>query len=539
LVPDSRARLIELDAVERLAARDASLFVDPALAAERLGWVGLPAGAETRALEFALMAEAAVADGITDVVLLGMGGSSLAPLVLTSSLPPAPGYPRLHVLDTTSPRQTAALLEALTPATTWAIVSSKSGGSAEPRALAAVFGAWLTASLGDGAMSHMIAITDPDSPLTVLAQDQGYAATVLAPSDVGGRYSALSPFATLPAALTGIDIALLAATAGVMEDACARPTDDNPALALASWLADGLDDGRDKLHIVCSRQVDCFGLWAEQLVAESTGKSGRGILPVLETVPGLPDTHGPDAMTFVLRLEGDTGLSELSDRLPAGEPVFEVVIDDAYALAAEFIHWEWATALLCVAAGIECFGQPDVECSKTRTMAILHHEDPLPALATLETGVGLGASPGIVTDSLAQAVAGLLSLMPDRGYLAVLAFLPIDEAILAPLRDACTRVASALHIPVTLELGPRYLHSTGQYHKGGPAEGIFLAITVSDDVDLQVPDSPFTLGELHAAQAAGDVAALEATGMPVLEVALPSMGALADLTRAMTDAIRE
>jgi len=538
-VPDSRARLIGLDAVERLAAHDASLFVDPKLAAERLGWVGLPAVAQARATEFALLAEAAITDGITDVVLLGMGGSSLAPLVLTSSLAPAPGYPRLHVLDTTSPRQTAALMDALEPATTWALVSSKSGGSAEPRALAAIFGAWLTEALGDAAMGHMLAITDPGSPLTELAADLGYMTTVLAPADVGGRYSALSPFATLPAALTGIDVALLAATAEVMEDACAHPTDDNPALALASWLADGLEAGRDKLHIVCSDEVDCFGLWAEQLVAESTGKSGRGVLPVLETVPGLPESHGADAMTFILRLEGDAALADLADRLPAGEPVFEVVIDDAYALAAEFIHWEWATALLCVAAGIECFGQPDVEVSKARTMAILHHEDPLPPLTTLETGVGLGASHDIDTRSLSGAVAGLLSRIPDRGYLAVLAYLPIDETLLAPLREACTRVAAALHIPVTLELGPRYLHSTGQYHKGGPAEGIFLAITVNDDVDLAVPGSPFTLAELHAAQAAGDVAALEAAGVPVVEVALPSLGALDDLTGAMMDAIRE
>jgi glucose-6-phosphate isomerase len=534
---DSRERLIGLHAVERLAARDATLFTDPALAADRLGWVGLPAHAESRAAEFALMAESVVADSITDIVLLGMGGSSLAPLVLTGSLPPSPGYPRLHVLDTTSPRSGIALLDELFPASTLVIVSSKSGSSVEPRTLAAIFGAWLTASLGDEAMAHMMAITDPGSPLAAFAQEQGYAATVLAPSDVGGRYSALSPFAMLPAALTGIDVALLAATATVMEAACARPSDDNPALALASWLTDGMDAGRNKLHIVCSREIDAFGLWAEQLVAESTGKSGRGILPVLEAVPGVPASHGPDAMTFVLRVGGDEVLAALADALPEGEPVFEVVVDDPYALAAEFVHWEWAVALLCAVSGIECFGQPDVEGSKARTLAILRHDDRLPAPAVLDGGIGLHASPGILAHDLADAVAGLLALLPDRGYLAVLAYLPNDESLLAPLRDACATVATTLTIPVTLELGPRYLHSTGQYHKGGPAEGVFLAITVNDDADLQVPGSPFTLAQLHAAQAAGDVAALQSEGLPVLAVALPSLGAIPDVARAMTDAV--
>jgi glucose-6-phosphate isomerase len=534
---DSRDRLIGLNAVERIAARDASLFTDPALAADRLGWVGLPAQAEARATEFARIAEAAVADGITDVVLLGMGGSSLAPLVLTSSFPPAPGHPRLHVLDTTAPRPAIALLDELVAASTLVIVSSKSGSSVEPRALAAIFGAWLAESLGDEAMAHMMAITDPDSPLAALAQEQGLAATVLAPSDVGGRYSALSPFAMLPAALAGIDVASLAATAAVMEAACARPSEDNPALALASWLTDGMDAGRNKLHIVCSREIDAFGLWAEQLVAESTGKSGRGILPVLEAAPGLPASHGSDAMTFVLRLEGDTALAELADAPPDGEPVFEVVVDDPYALAAEFVHWEWSAALLCAVSGIECFGQPDVEGSKARTLAILQHEDPIPAPSVLDGGIGLAGSPGILTHDLEGAVAGLLARLPGRGYLAVLAYLPPDEAVLSPLRAACAAVAIALRIPVTLELGPRYLHSTGQYHKGGPAEGVFLAITVNDEEDLQVPGSPFTLAELHAAQAAGDVAALQDEGLPVLAVALPALGAIPDVVRAMTDAV--
>jgi glucose-6-phosphate isomerase len=535
---DAQARLTALHAVERLAARDAALFADQGLAAERLGWVGLPEIAAARASEFVTLADAAMADGITDVVLLGMGGSSLAPLVLARSLPRAAGHPVLHVLDTTSPAQTRALIDSLDPATTLVIVSSKSGSSVEPLTLAAIFRQWLDVSLGERAADHLMVITDPGSPLAALAAEEGFVATILAPPEIGGRYSALSPFAMVPAAMTGIDIARLAATAETMEDACIVPGDGNPALALASWMTDALDSGRDKLHIVCSRPVESFGLWAEQLVAESTGKSGRGILPVLESSPGLPAMHGVDAATFILRSADDDVLASLPGRLPDGEPVFEVVIDDACALAAEFVHWEWAVALLCAVSGIECFGQPDVEDSKARTLAILRREADAPVRVEVDAGIRLHSSHGITTTGLPQAIAGLLALLPERGYLAVLAYLPEDEALLAPLRDACARVATALRMPVSLQLGPRYLHSTGQYHKGGPAEGAFFAITADDAADIPVPGSPFTLAELHDAQAAGDVAALGDLGLPVLAIVLPSLGALEDVTRAMTDAVR-
>jgi hypothetical protein len=535
---DARGRLEQLHAVERLAACDASLFVDPKLAAHRLGWVGLPALAAARAEEFAALAASAIAAGITDVVLLGMGGSSLAAIVISRSIPPESGHPTLHVLDTTSPTQTRGLLDSLDPAQTLVVVSSKSGGSVEPLALAAVFEEWLEAAADEDWNDHFIAITDPGSPLADLASDRGFATTVLAPPDIGGRYSALSPFAMLPAALTGIDIARLAATAGDMEAGCMRPADDNPALALASWLADGLESGRDKLHIVCSASVCSFGLWAEQLVAESTGKAGRGILPVLEGAKGTPDTHGTDAMTFVLRAEDDDVLAALPAKLPVGEPVFEVVIDDPHALAAEFIHWEWAVALLCAVTGIECFGQPDVEGSKARTMAILAGEDTASERYLLSNGIALSATEGIPTDDLARALAGLVGHLPDRGYLAVLAYLPEDESVLRPLRNACTRLAATLHLPVTLELGPRYLHSTGQYHKGGPAEGAFLSVTLDGCEDLPIPDARFTLGQLFAAQAAGDVAALTDAGLPVLSVGLPTVDHIDELARALACTIR-
>ncbi len=536
---DARTRLIEMHAVERLAARDASLFADPQVAAQRLGWIGLPEAAAAGAERLAAIADEAVAAGITDVVLLGMGGSSLAALVLSRSIPGAPGHPALHVLDTTSPSQIRALLDLLAPAATLVIVSSKSGTSVEPLSLLSVLRSWMTATLGDDARDHFIALTDAGTPLETLASEDGFAHTVTTPTDVGGRYAALTPFATVPAALAGVDIERLTLTAGALEEACMAPGPDNPALALAAWMADAYADGRDKLTIVCSHEVSSFGLWVEQLVAESTGKLGRGLLPVLERAPGLPDAHGADRMTFVLRMEDDGELIELQHWLPDGEPVFEVVINDPYALAAEFVHWEWAVALFSADAGIECFDQPDVENAKAATRAILRKEAEPPERTALATGARLAASPGIPTVGIAAAAAALLERLPDHGYLAVLAYLAEDDAALTQLGAVCERVSVARRAPVTLELGPRYLHSTGQYHKGGPADGAFLVITVTDTVDVPIPGESFTLADLHAAQPAGDASALLSLGRTVLAVELPSIAGLTEVTTALAGAIGE
>jgi hypothetical protein len=337
----------------------------------------------------------------------------------------------------------------------------------------------------------------------------------------------------LPAACAGIDVALLAATAQAIEEACASPDAKNPALALAAWMLDAYADGRDKLTLVCSPDVEAFGLWVEQLVAESTGKDGGGLLPVLERSPGMPAAHGADRMTFILRMADDEALAALADALPAGEPVFEVVIDDAYAVAAEFVHWQWAVALLAAADGVEPFGQPDVERPKAATREILRGAGAGAVSAERGAEPGLAASEGIPVASLADAVEGLIARVGARGYLAVLAYLPEDEDLLAGLRAACDRIAIACRIPVTIELGPRYLHSTGQFHKGGPAGGAFLVVSVADGRDLAVSGEPFTLAELHAAQPAGDAAALMELGRPVLRVNLPDLSGLDGLSAAI------
>ncbi|HEY5468477.1 MAG TPA: hypothetical protein VIK85_05190 [Coriobacteriia bacterium] len=507
---DARARLVEMGAVERLAARDAMLFADPAIAATRLGWVGLPAAALVEAPSLAALATA-LTGGITDVVLLGMGGSSLAALVLVRSMPAEPGSPTLRVLDTTSPGQTTALLDRLTPATTLVVVASKSGSTAEPMAQLDIFGPWLEGALGDEAGSHLVAITDPGSSLEALARERGFAATVFSDPDVGGRYSALTAFGMLPAALTGLDIELLASTAAAFEGSCRNPPESNPALALATWMADAYAEGRDKLTLVCSPSLASFGMWVEQLVAESTGKDGAGILPVIEESPGLAAAHGPDRMTFLLREDGDETLAALHASLPEGEPLFEVVVDDAASLAAEFVHLEWAVALFSALEGIEPFDQPDVESAKAATRALLAGKSEAADLTALSTADLTGGD-------LPARVRALVRGARDGGYIAVLAYLTEDETVLAPLRDACARLAEATRMPVTLQLGPRYLHSTGQYFKGGPRTGSFLIVTADHCGSLAGPLA--SLARLNEAQAAGDATALLACGCPVLTVAL-------------------
>jgi glucose-6-phosphate isomerase len=519
---DARTRLTQMRAVQRLAARDATLFSDPAVAADRLGWIGLPHEAAGEAAGLAAFGTEVAASGITDVVLLGMGGSSLAPLVLSRVLGHADGHPALHVLGTTSPHQVLALLAVLVPATTLVIVSSKSGTTIEPLSLAAVFREWLEAGLGGAAGSHYVAITDRGSPLEDDARARGFARIFHAPPDVGGRYAALTPFGTVPAALSGLDVARLAASAVRAEAVCGVDDADNPGASLAAWLADAYSTGRDKLTLVFSEPYAAFGLWVEQLVAESTGKRNAGLLPVREEAPGDPASHGADRMTFVLRSPGDAALGGLASRLPADEPVFESVLPDAYALGGEFVRWEWAIALFSALSGIEPFDQPNVAEAKAATDAILSGAAPSAAPERIEVTAPGGDTAGI--EALAPALDAMLRGGVPGAYLAVLAYLPDDPALLDPLDDACAALAASRGIAVTPQLGPRYLHSTGQYHKGGPRTGMFVVLTAGSAQDVRIPGKSYTLGMLNRAQAAGDIATLTAHDRPVVHVALPDPG---------------
>jgi glucose-6-phosphate isomerase len=520
--------LIESKAVKRLSAKDGSLFSsDPAVAAstvDAMGWIGLAESAASAAPALAEAYRAAEARGITDVVLLGMGGSSLAPLVLARVLGRVDG-PKLHVLDTTSPWTVLRTIERLWPAGTMVVVSSKSGSTIEPLSLYAVMREWAEGVLGDAAHEHFIAITDPGSELEKLARVSGFSAVFPGRPDVGGRFSAVSAFGIVPAALIGVDVGRLAATAVAMDISCRMPREHNHAAMLAAWMADGLAEGRDKLTFVASKELASFGLWVEQLLAESTGKDGHGVIPVLEASPGDPRAWAEDRMVLVMRSEGDPELASVATRAPKGTHVLTIDVADPYDIGGEFVRWEYATALLGHLMGVNPFDQPNVAEAKSATSQImagtLAVPEPTLRLGDIEITTSFKMPSHADKASLASALDALLEGAGPGDYFAVLAYLPEDNEVVEPLSEAVASISWGRRMACMLEMGPRYLHSTGQLHKAGPPKGRFLIVTARDEAAVTVPGKGFTLSELIRAQAAGDFVTLAGRGLPVVRVDLP------------------
>lgn len=520
-------RLTEADAIARLRARDATLFSDDAavqaLVANRLGWVDSASISSDVMPEIRAVVESVLSGGVTDVVLLGMGGSSLAPLVMGSVL--GASLTRLHVLDTVSPTTVAACLEAIDPARTCYVVASKSGGTIEPNALYSIFRAHADEALGcEAAGAHFIAITDPGSSLQTLAAETGFGATLPGEPTVGGRFSALTAFGLLPAALVGADVDALLASAKRMQAACAdRDPEANPAARLAAFIVESGDAGRDKLTIVSSLPLATFGLWVEQLVAESLGKNGRGVVPVVELSEGVPSGYGADRAVVVVRFSGDEALAAWA--ADSSLPVHEVVLEHPADLGAEFVRWEHAIALSGLLMGVNPFDEPNVAEAKAATNAVLDGASPAieidahPEGAEVSFASGL-AVPDHADNSLVNVITHAMTELRRGDYLAVLAYLPDDPQVLAPLTMAIPRVAENIAAAVCLELGPRYLHSTGQLHKGGPDNAVFIMVTSRDTCDLEVPGRQWSLRELHRAQAQGDLATLAAHGRRVVRIDL-------------------
>jgi glucose-6-phosphate isomerase len=525
-------RLTQMDAVARLRARDTSLFsTDPAVEADvanRLGWTDLAEQAPAVRETVDRIAEQAQADDIESVVLLGMGGSSLASMVLASVFPEQRA--KLYTLDTVSPITVAAVLEAIDPQTTLVLVSSKSGGTIEPNALYAVFRKHFDDALAEKAGSHFIAITDPGSSLERLAHDTGFGAVVPAPPTVGGRFSALTTFGLVPAALMGVDLDAFIAAGRAMEDECGAPVDRNPAAQLAAFIGDAHAYGRDKLTIVASPLFSHFGLWVEQLVAESTGKHGTGIIPINELATTTPTYHSPDRAVVVVRETGDRSLAEWADAQRGMLPVHEIIVDGPYGLAAEFVRWEYAVALVGVLLGVNPFDEPNVSEAKEKTAAVLEQRVSAPEPQVRLDGIkvtyaGALKAPDHGERSLATALGHITESLQAGDYVAVLAYLPDDDSLLRPLAEAVPAFSSHIGAAVALELGPRYLHSTGQLHKGGPNSGIFILVTNRDEADVEVPGQPWNLLDLHRAQAEGDLATLEAHDRRAIHVDLPDASA--------------
>ncbi|MBF4509405.1 MAG: hypothetical protein ISP10_02840 [Aeromicrobium sp.] len=527
-------RIVETDAVRRLRERDPSLFAEGLDAripiVQRLGWTDLAAKAPGRLPLLDNLSAAIAAEGVTDVLLLGMGGSSLAPLVISRIIGGAEDRPRLHVLDTTSPIQVRDTLAGLNPAASFVLVASKSGTTIEPLSLYAIVRAWLEAAGMTRAEAgrRCAVITDQGTPLEKLRQRDLMRTTLSAPVTVGGRYSALSMFGLAPSAMIGVHLPSLIGRAQAMEDACTAPAPENPGALLAAWIADAWEAGRDKLTLVFSAPLEPLGLWIEQLVAESLGKDGRGVVPVIEY--GLPGTAalGADRAIVVTRFTADEGSAGWSRDTALAHPVIELTVTDVYDIAAEFVRWEHAIALAGPLLGVNPFDEPSVTEAKQATNGILDGgaaEVPKAQAdlgGTWTTFAGGLAAPDIAPADRASAVRHTLAALAETDYLVVLAYLPEDERVLAPLRDAASQVATATGRPVTLELGPRYLHSTGQLHKGGPNTGVFILVTARDRVDLEIPGQRFTLGALHRAQAEGDLVTLGRHSRRVLRLDLPS-----------------
>jgi len=493
---------------------------------DRLGWLKLPESMRTQAEDLARFGQEARAAGFRDAVVLGMGGSSLAPEVFARTYGSVNGYPALSVLDSTHPEAVRSLAARLDPTRTLFVVSSKSGTTTETLSLFRAFWQW-TAEAG----RRFVAVTDPGTPLEKLARERGFRAVFNAPEDVGGRYSALTNFGLVPAALLGVDVRELLQRARAMAEACTGPAaSSNPGLVLGAALGELALAGRDKVTFLASREIESFPDWIEQLVAESTGKIGRGIVPVVGERTGEPGVYGQDRFFVGLFLGEDKPLEmRLAALETAGHPVARFRLSDPADLGREMFRWEMATAAAGAILGVNPFDQPDVQLAKElATRAMKERSSGAPAAPADEVRASDAGPLGSALEHwLAGAGAG--------SYLGVHAYLPADRETTEILHDIQARLRDRTRLATTFGYGPRFLHSTGQLHKGGPDTGRFLQIVDEPQHDLPVPEADFTFGTLIRAQADGDRSALEQRGRRVVRVNLGSdvPGGLARLRGAL------
>ncbi len=508
------ANLQERNAVARVWQRDHTVWKpEPKEITDRLGWLTVIGRMRQDLPLLTSLAETVRGEGYGHVALLGMGGSSLGPEVLRQTFGSAPGYPELLVLDSTIPAWIEAVAHAIDPRRTLFLVSSKSGGTIETLSLYRYFRDLVGAAAGDSKTGmNFVAITDPGTPLETLARDQGFRRVFANPADIGGRYSVLSYFGLVPAALIGMDVGALLDRADAMSAACAAggPVQDNPGAHLGAVMGGAASEGRDKLTLLTSPSIGSFGLWVEQLIAESTGKEGAGIVPIAgEPAPSSPDFYGNDRLFAYLRVEDDDN-SEVEAQVnaleTAGHPVVRLDLADKLDLGAEFFRWEFATAVAGAVMGIHPFDQPDVQQAKDLTDQVLQERQSAGALPAPE-------APRSVENLLSDAGE-------EGGYVTIMPYVHATAEIEAALDSLRRRILERKRLPTTLGYGPRFLHSTGQLHKGGPATGYYLQITAERRRDLQVPEAPYTFGALADAQALGDLRALKAKGRRAAAVRL-------------------
>src|ERR1039457_2382937 len=551
--------------VRRLWQQDASLWTNED-EAKWLGWLGITDEQLANAAKLKALADEVKSGGFSDILLLGMGGSSLCPEVLALTFPQTSGFPRLHILDSTDPAQIRSIEKQVDLAKTLFIVSSKSGSTLEPNIYKQYFFERVQQTVGtdkdkgkNQAGSRFVAITDPGSKMQLVAERDRFRHIFYGLPSIGGRYSALSNFGMVPAAAMGLDTGNFIERTKDMVEACKPPVpvEQNPGVMLGLILGTAAKLGRDKITLIASPGISDLGAWLEQLIAESTGKLGKGIIPVDREEIGAPDVYGNDRIFAYVRLETtpdaaqDAGVAALEN---AGYPVVRIAVSNTYTLGQEFFRWEIATAVAGSILGINAFNQPDVEASKIVTKQLTSEYESKGSLPpekpiVEESGIKLftdeknaadlakSAGTGSSADPLKNYLRAHLSRLGAGDYFALLAYVEMNaehESLLQTLRMS---VRDRKHVATCLGFGPRFLHSTGQGYKGGPNSGVFLQITCDDAADLPVPQQKYTFGIVEAAQARGDFEVLAERGRRVLRLHLGSHVA-AGLT-TLKDAVRE
>jgi transaldolase/glucose-6-phosphate isomerase len=544
--------------VRRLWARDSKLWTGSD-EASWLGWLGITDDQLAHIDHLHRIADDVKAEGFTHALLLGMGGSSLCPEVLARTFGRISGHPELSALDSTDPAQVRAVEQRVDLRKTLYIVSSKSGSTLEPNIFKQYFFERVRAAVGAAdAGSRFIAITDPGSKMQRVAEADRFRRIFFGLPSIGGRYSALSDFGMVPAAIMGLDVGRFLSQADEMAKSCAScvPVDENPGVVLGTIMSVCARLGRDKVTLITSPGIDDLGAWLEQLLAESTGKQGRGLIPVDREPVGDPSVYGGDRLFVYLRLLSDPDQEQdeaVATLERAGQPLVRILIGDRYDLGAEFFRWEFATAVAGAILGINPFDQPDVEASKIATRQLTDEYEKtgaLPSEAPILEAEGLK----LYTDqgnaaareasargdkTLAGALKAHLGRIKPGDYLALLAYIEMNEANERRLQSMRRMVRDRYKVATCLGFGPRFLHSTGQAYKGGPNSGVFLQITCDDGADLPVPGQRYTFGVVKAAQARGDFEVLATRGRRVLRVHLAKdvPAGLETLARALGHAI--
>ena len=523
-----------------------------------LGWIDIVERQQQDLADFAALAADMKAAGFKTLLLLGMGGSSLCPEVLATTFGQQPGFPALHIVDSTDPAQVKAARDKVNLKETLVIAASKSGSTLEPNILKQYFFEEMKKAVGaEKAGMHFVAITDPGSKMEQVAKADGFRHIFYGDPQIGGRYSALSNFGVVAAAVAGLDTPKLLNEAAKAVSSARLATGENPAVELGLILGTAANAGRDKITIFTSPEIYDLGAWLEQLIAESTGKLGKGITPVDREGIAAPEVYGEDRIFVYVRLAGTADKSQdakVAAIEAAGHPVVEIEIRDLYEIFGQFFAWEIATAVAGSVMGINPFNQPDVESAKIETRSLTEAYEKTGTLPERKpvlvdkNGIEVYATEAYAAllkeAAPAQTLAGYLRAHLDQihagDYFAALAFLPMFPQHEQAIQGFRHKVRDTKRAATCLGFGPRFLHSTGQDYKGGPNTGVFLQITVDHAVDVEIPGQNYSFGVVITAQAAGDLAVLESRGRRAVRVHLKAdvAAGLKQLVAAMDEALK-